>query len=67
MYNEEVEYTLQRIKECIVKRMQPISEIGYKLDNNNFKNLVGWRCQDEGSFIDNIRKEEKCLKVYIDC
>ena len=39
----------------------------HKLDNNDFKNLVEWRCQDEGGFIDFVCKEDKCLKVYIDC
>ena len=54
MYNEEVEYTLQHIKECIVKRMQPISEIGYKFDN-----AVNEITKKEAGFEDTIWSEEQ--------
>ena len=54
MYNEEVEYTLQNIKECIVKRMQPISEIGYKFDN-----AVNEITKKEAGFEDTIWSEEQ--------
>jgi hypothetical protein len=54
MYNEEVEYTLQHIKESIVKRMQPISEIGYKFDN-----AVNEITKKEAGFEDTIWSEEQ--------
>ena len=54
MYNEEVEYTLQSIKECIVKRMQPIAEVGYKFDN-----AVNEITKKEAGFEDTIWSEEQ--------
>ena len=56
MYNEEVEYTLQSIKECIVKRMQPIAEVGYKFDN-----AVNEITKKEAGFEDYISSEEEIL------
>jgi hypothetical protein len=56
MYNEEVEYTLQSIKECIVKRMQPIAEVGYKFDNT-----VNEITKKEAGFEDYISSEEEIL------
>ena len=56
MYNEEVEYTLQSIKECIVKRMQPIAEVGYKFDN-----AVNEITKKEAGFKDYISSEEEIL------
>ena len=56
MYNEEVEYTLQNIKECIIKRMQPIAEVGYKFDNT-----VNEITKKEAGFEDVISSEEEIL------
>ena len=56
MYNEEVEYTLQNIKECIVERMQPIAEVGYKFDN-----AVNEITKKEAGFEDYISSEEEIL------
>ena len=56
MYNEEVEYTLQSIKECIVKRMQPIAEVGYKFDN-----AVNEITKKEAGFEDVMSSEEEIL------
>ena len=63
MQSGKVEYT-----DVIRMNWRELGKTNFrKLDNNDFKNLVDWRCRDEGSFIDCVCKEDKCLKVYIDC